>query len=146
MVSSDIVGALPSWRGHRLTRMESGYATACHAGAAIEGLCYAAGTPEQVDTGAQFFFNYTGDASVADNKSGLLTWNLIYNDDQVLSQPLGLAYSAGSNVAPAIFGFDGQLSVGFDEEKSLFAVQYGDDSKNTPSKPPKPAEPTALCK
>ncbi|KAI1381063.1 hypothetical protein F4677DRAFT_402009 [Hypoxylon crocopeplum] len=37
----------------------NGYAAACHAGAAIEGLCYAAGASPEAGSVTQFYYNYT---------------------------------------------------------------------------------------
>ncbi|KAI1403292.1 hypothetical protein F4819DRAFT_451554 [Hypoxylon fuscum] len=60
-----------------------GYAAACHAGAAIEALCYAAGGSPTAGTVTEFYYNYTA-----------------YNSDTgVPSQPGWLTYllQAGSN-------------------------------------------------
>ncbi|KAI1813891.1 hypothetical protein GGS20DRAFT_445253 [Poronia punctata] len=113
-----------------------GYLTACHAGAAIEAICYTEGTPEA--DSAQFYFNTTS-SDTADSTVGSLTFNLPYNDDQILSQPLSLSYSPNSNVAVPFFGFDAAVSVGFDDEKAIFIQSYQDDSVNTPETAPNPS-------
>ncbi|KAI0390238.1 hypothetical protein F5Y17DRAFT_73647 [Xylariaceae sp. FL0594] len=128
-----------------------GYGSACHAGAALEGLCYYTGPIAKDDISSQFYLNYTDNQAVGPYQSGQLFWNLPFNGDQVVAQPFYLGYSPSTNVAPAYFGFsDDYFAVGFDAKKSLFAVKYSDDSKNVPETRPAYTNPVpqyswALC-
>jgi len=113
------------------------YFGACHAGAAIEGLC-----TNTIDSSAPissyntFYFNYS---SFAANPwdSGSIVWNLPISglpgvDHE--SEPLSIQISnLGSNVNFPLFepGY-ATTYFGFTPDKKLFASAYGDDSHNTP--------------
>ncbi|KAI2636359.1 hypothetical protein GGS26DRAFT_548778 [Hypomontagnella submonticulosa] len=120
-----------------------GYAGSCHAGAAIEGLCYSAGGLPEGSTSFQYYFNYTGYNKVGDNEVGDLIWRLHYTDQDgnaaYVEQVLGLSYQINSNVAAPMFGFNqGNLNIGFDQAKKLFATNYYDDSTFVPGQNPTP--------
>ncbi|CAJ2506922.1 Uu.00g081080.m01.CDS01 [Anthostomella pinea] len=110
-----------------------GYASSCHAGAAIEGLCYGSGSaPAAGSYSNEYYFNYSGYTTVGDADVGTLSWKLPVNINgtvENLPQPMSLQYQANSNVAAPMFGFSsGGFSVGFDDEGKLFGYNYYDDS------------------
>ncbi|KAI0024933.1 hypothetical protein F4780DRAFT_483800 [Xylariomycetidae sp. FL0641] len=117
-----------------------GYAGACHAGAAIEGLCYSPGEPSKGESYAMFNFNYTESVEEQD-PVGTLVWNLPYTDGDNTthfeSQGMGLTYLVNSNVAAPQFGLStyGTMNVGFDGDK-LFGATYIDDKSFVPGKFP----------
>lgn len=118
-----------------------GYAGSCHAGAAIEGLCYSQGEPSGSTNSFSYYFNYTGFSQVGEDEVGTLTWNLPYTDENgnpsSVSQAMGLVYQPTSNVAEPLFGFSqNAFLIGFDSEGELFGYNYVDDSKFLPGQPP----------
>ncbi|KAI2626419.1 hypothetical protein GGR54DRAFT_636990 [Hypoxylon sp. NC1633] len=119
-----------------------GYLTACHAGAAIEGLCYSAGSPPEGSAYSQYYFNYTGYNTIGSDEVGLVFWKLPYNDQNgnpaFQEQSLGLYYIPNSNVAAAMFGFGTSSLYGFDADGKLFGYNYYDDSTFTPEVNPVP--------
>ncbi|KAI5868142.1 hypothetical protein GGS23DRAFT_13553 [Durotheca rogersii] len=120
-----------------------GYVGSCHAGAAIEGFCYAGGALPEGSTSFQYYFNYTGYTTVNDDEVGQLAWRLRYRDenggDAYVEQVLGLQYLVNSNVAAPMFGLGyPYLSVGFDKGGKLFAYNYFDDATFTPGTNPLP--------
>ncbi|KAI1263346.1 hypothetical protein F5Y18DRAFT_394009 [Xylariaceae sp. FL1019] len=116
----------------------NGYGQSCHAGAALEGLCY---TPS-IDSSSDYIFNYTTYDKVEGHNTGILTWNLPYTGEDnklhYVSQAMSLAYQSNSNVAAAMFGFDDGFQVGWDSHNELFGYSYLDDSKFKANKPPQP--------
>ncbi|KAI3337122.1 hypothetical protein HD806DRAFT_27777 [Xylariaceae sp. AK1471] len=125
-----------------------GYASSCHAGAAIEGLCYGAGSAPGHGSYSEYYFNFTGFNEVGSNQVGSLIWNLPYTDQNgnnaTESQAMGLVFQTHSNVAAPLFGFSqNQFSIGFDGRGKLFGSDYVDDSKFVAGKPPTDYTPTA---
>ncbi|KAI1131526.1 hypothetical protein F5Y10DRAFT_233456 [Nemania abortiva] len=117
-----------------------GYAISCHAGAAIEGICYVEGVADASNSNT-YFFNYTGYNQVGDDQVGTLIWNEPYTDENgnpaSAEQTMGLNYQPNSNVAAPMFGFSqGTFLVGFDSEGELFGYDYIDDSKFVAGQPP----------
>ncbi|KAI8964107.1 hypothetical protein F5Y11DRAFT_118087 [Daldinia sp. FL1419] len=119
-----------------------GYAGSCHAGAAIEGLCYNAGsTPGGISF--EYYFNTSGYTKVDDADVGRLVWKLPYqtgNDTQAtVDQPMTLQFAVNSNVAAPMFGLSTYyMDVGFDQDGKLFGWNYIDDSTFTPGTNPFP--------
>ncbi|KAI2778980.1 hypothetical protein F4815DRAFT_475737 [Daldinia loculata] len=120
-----------------------GYAGSCHAGAAIEGLCYNAGAlPDGISF--QYYFNASSYTKVDDNDVGTLVWKLPYNDGSgnqaTVDQALGLQFAVNSNVASLLFGLSNYyFNVGFDKDSKLFGWTYIDDSTFTPGTNPFPS-------
>lgn len=117
-----------------------GYGAACHAGAAIEGLCYSPGQAG-TSTSFQFYFNYTGYNQFQSDEVGYLLWKLpvnINDTDVLLPSSMSLSYQPNSNVAAPMFGTSsyGGTSVGFDVNKNLFVYSSIDDATFTPGTPP----------
>ncbi|KAB5558161.1 hypothetical protein GE09DRAFT_102462 [Coniochaeta sp. 2T2.1] len=101
------------------------YLFACHAGAAIEGLCLSDVTPNY-----DFFFNTTDtnnpdDSQYTDPSHGQLVWNLpISNNPEItqVSEPLNLqSYSLGTNVIAPLFM----------PQSSNTVFRFADDNKLT---------------
>ncbi|KAK8068342.1 hypothetical protein PG996_007454 [Apiospora saccharicola] len=125
-----------------------GYGGACHAGAAIEGLCFDNGP---VPTGsnvnyASFYFNYTGNQEVDGAEVGFLSWNLPLAGGpvSVVPSPMSFTFVPTSNVAQPMFGTSnvGQ-SVGFDKDGKLFVYGLLDDSTFQPGTRPVASPPKA---
>ncbi|KAI0841659.1 hypothetical protein F5Y06DRAFT_260051 [Hypoxylon sp. FL0890] len=122
-----------------------GYAGSCHAGAAIEGLCYSAGALPSSSTSFQYYFNYTGYTVVDGAEVGQVWWKLPYTDSNgntaYAPQTMGLYYPLPiSNVAAPMFGIsDVSLSVGFDKDGKLFTWTYYDDATFVPGTSPNPS-------
>ncbi|KAI0010288.1 hypothetical protein F4779DRAFT_578281 [Xylariaceae sp. FL0662B] len=120
-----------------------GYAASCHAGAAIEGLCYAEG-PRPDSTSFEYYFNYTGSTTVGDSNVGIISWHLpvVINGTQTqVPQTLNFQYQPSTNVAAPMFGigtYSGGTSVGFDADGKLFTYTYYDDSTFVPGQNPTP--------
>ncbi|OTB06818.1 hypothetical protein M426DRAFT_318532 [Hypoxylon sp. CI-4A] len=120
-----------------------GYAGSCHAGAAIEGLCYGSGDLPTGSVSSQYYFNVTGSSTVNGAPIGVVSWNLPYtgSDGNPASVPqsLTLQYQLNSNVAAPMFGLGSYgTSLGFDADGKLFAWAYIDDSTFTPGTNPFP--------
>ncbi|KAL7626387.1 hypothetical protein AAE478_003159 [Parahypoxylon ruwenzoriense] len=121
-----------------------GYAGSCHAGAAIEGLCYSAGALPEGSRSFEYYFNYTGFTTVDDAQVGQLSWMLPYIDqdgnEASVQQVMNLQFLVNSNVAAPVFGFGSyQVQVGFDADGKLFTYNYFDDSTFTPGTNPIPS-------
>ncbi|KAK6856630.1 hypothetical protein PG995_006817 [Apiospora arundinis] len=124
-----------------------GYGGACHAGAAIEGLCFDNGPRPDGDhlNYASFYFNYTGDQDVDGSEVGVLSWNLQLasgSDPAFVPSPMSFTFPTTSNVAQPMFGTSsstGGQPVGFDKDGKLFAYGYLDDSTFQPGVPPNPS-------
>ncbi|KAH7041000.1 uncharacterized protein B0I36DRAFT_311921 [Microdochium trichocladiopsis] len=121
-----------------------GYVSACHAGAAIEGLCYSPGGKPTADKAAsyEYYFNTTGSPQL-DNGSpaGILFWRLpvqINPTTPFAEQPMTFQYSPNSNVAAPLFGFQDGTLVGFDKDdgNKLFTYAYVDSSTFQPGVQP----------
>lgn len=116
------------------TTINGSYLTACHEGAAIEGLCLGGKTaPGAYGT---YNFNYTAQQT-PDPKlgySGLIVWEL-HGGNFNVSSGLQLAIPPTSDYGvPEFFpGDDGALtSFGFDKEDRLFIFGYQDNSVSPP--------------
>ncbi|KAI1771273.1 hypothetical protein F4818DRAFT_208902 [Hypoxylon cercidicola] len=120
-----------------------GYAVSCHAGAAIEGLCYGEAAAPVGSYSYQYYFNYTGYNTVGDSPVGEISWKLPYNDQDgnpaTVDQVLGLQYQLNSNVAAPMFGWSTSNLFGFDADKKLFGYSYYDDATFTPGTNPVPS-------
>ncbi|KAI2465522.1 hypothetical protein F4781DRAFT_408876 [Annulohypoxylon bovei var. microspora] len=122
----------------------NGFANSCHAGAALEGLCYSPGEVPAVTLASyQYWFNYTGYTTVDGAEVGQVTWKLPYTDQNgnAAEEPqlLGLQYILNSNVASTLFGISSSgINVGFDTDGKLFGWNYYDDSTFTPGTNPAP--------
>lgn len=117
------------------TTLNGSTISACHEGAAIEGLCI--GGP-LTTTSQTFTFNFS-DASgqtpapTGINLTGLLTYELRGGNFN-LSSPMQLSISPTSNVATPLFQpSDSGTFVAFDAEEKLTIVGYQDDSKPLPN-------------
>ncbi|KAI1085828.1 hypothetical protein F5B20DRAFT_519946 [Whalleya microplaca] len=120
-----------------------GYAASCHAGAAIEGLCYAEG-PQPSGYSYEYYFNYTGSTQVGGSNVGVVSWHLPININDTqsdLPQTINFQYQQNSNIAAPMFGLgsvSGGTSLGFDADGKLFAYSYYDDSTFVPGQNPSP--------
>ncbi|KAI1467101.1 uncharacterized protein F4812DRAFT_431184 [Daldinia caldariorum] len=120
-----------------------GYAGSCHAGAAIEGLCYNEGSLPAGNY-VEYYFNASSYTKVDGADVGKLIWKLPYTDGSggqaTVDQGLALQFTVNSNVAAAMFGFGSySVDLGFDKEGKLFGVSYIDDSTFEPGKSPFPS-------
>lgn len=121
-----------------------GYAGACHAGAAIEGLCYIAGELNDTTTYQQFNFNYSSYDSTTGEvyPYGWLEWELPLStgtDGETTSVPsaLQIGLNLGSNVNVALFypGYDTYTSLQKSENGTLYIPGGVDDTQNTDTYP-----------
>lgn len=117
------------------------YLFSCHAGAAIEGLCYGGSDSTNLGESNTFYFNYSGYQQFGDSELGTITWNLAVSDNGSIvndSEALQLYYPSTSNVAvPLFYPGDGtNVALGFDDKKHLFLVSYYDDSTLVPGQYP----------
>ena len=105
---------------------------ACHAGAAIEGLCLGSGARRS----NRFFLNST----IGSTSKGKLIYNFpLGKKGNHTSEPLSFHYQATSNVANPMFTpwEDSGVDVVFTEDNKLTIPYWYDDSKFVPgSKPP----------
>lgn len=117
--------------------MSQGYATACHAGAAFEGLCYkasGAGVPGPYD---HYYLNTTS----PNGTEGLLIWELPYTmqDGTIEYEPsaMELIFNVGSNVAVAqlSLGLERGISVSLSPNGTFYFAGGLDDSANTATGP-----------
>ncbi|KAK3357034.1 hypothetical protein B0T25DRAFT_516548 [Lasiosphaeria hispida] len=119
------------------------YLYACHSGAAQETLCIGkVDTPATNRASASFFWNttvYEGEQSPV----GALIWNLALaqNPDgtsMVVSSPMTLDYTPGTNVATTRFGpseIDRSVQVGFNNSV-MYMTWWNDDSTFLPGQYP----------
>ncbi|KAI1630899.1 hypothetical protein F4809DRAFT_646934 [Biscogniauxia mediterranea] len=120
-----------------------GYAGACHAGAAIEGLCYSTGPVS--GSSFEFYYNYSSYNSDTGEpqQPGYLTWLLPFTGpngtQQTLLEPLAFYPSWGTNVATGLLYptavYDG-TSLYFHPDNGTFYIAGGyDDSQFTEDRP-----------
>ncbi|KAI0155519.1 hypothetical protein BJ166DRAFT_336404 [Pestalotiopsis sp. NC0098] len=120
-----------------------GYAGACHAGAAIEGLCYIAGELNDTTSYQQFNFNYSSYDSTTGEvyPYGWLEWELPLSsgDGETTSVPsaLQIGLNLGSNVNVALFypGYDDFTTLQKSENGTLYVSGGVDDTQNTDTYP-----------
>ncbi|KAK3937644.1 hypothetical protein QBC46DRAFT_319305 [Diplogelasinospora grovesii] len=113
--------------------LDGQYLYACHAGAAIEGLCLnGKAVPNMLAAGTQFYWNYTtyqGNAA----PTGPLVWNLPLSMDGSVtyaSSPMSLQYYSFTNVAVPLFepGYGSDAAqVGFDND-TIYMLEWFNDS------------------
>jgi hypothetical protein len=121
------------------------YLYACHAGAAIEGLCLVSSLSSLNPASTTFYQNYT-----TYSPTGPLIWNLpirINESVDHVSEPMSLSYNPGSNVAVPLFnpGYPSSGNeVGFTSNGSLYIATYYNDSTFQPGVYPNPTGSTAL--
>lgn len=106
------------------------YLGACHAGAAIEGLCL--DTKAQSGSNYNFFYLNQTDYGAGLPPTGTLVWNLPYTGPDgpaIASQSLSFnTGNLGSNVIVPLFGLDSNYPyIGFDDSSKAY-VQAFDDS------------------
>ncbi|KAI1084328.1 hypothetical protein F5B20DRAFT_593435 [Whalleya microplaca] len=128
-----------------------GYAYACHAGAAQEGLCYTASPRPICDAPYEFYFNYTSSDQETGEplQPGYLTWLLTATGENGLeSYPSALYFSPswapywGSNVAPALInvGVTAAVALFFHPNNgTLFLYGGYDDTHFNKTRPTEPA-------
>lgn len=108
------------------------YFFACHAGAAIEGICIGGSTPLS-GSSSTFYYNTTDtDTGGSDDGQGLLVWNLpisgLPGTDHV-SQATALQwYRPGTNVVVPLFGLDAGTPVHFTDDNKLTIEDYYNDA------------------
>jgi len=111
---------------------------ACHAGAAIEGLCLDSAKPTVGDASATYYQNYS--SSSPEPVTGPLVWNLpITGPDGpiTVASPMSFNYNPGSNVAVPLFEpSDTYQYVGFDADNKMYVPGSYDDSTFIPGTAP----------
>ncbi|KAI8625123.1 hypothetical protein F5Y19DRAFT_451756 [Xylariaceae sp. FL1651] len=115
-----------------------GYASACHAGAAIEGLCYEAGPA--VAGAYEFYYNYSAYSPDTGEvfQPGWIVWNLPYNGNLTESETMLLQPNPGSNVEVALFEPGYGTYVSFDESGRVYISGGYDDSHFNATPPVSP--------
>ncbi|KAE8443307.1 hypothetical protein EG329_002023 [Mollisiaceae sp. DMI_Dod_QoI] len=106
--------------------------SACHEGAAIEGLCLGGSL---TSTSVQYTFNTSSDATPDPvlGPAGSLNYELRGGNFN-LSSPLTIPVNPISNVAVPLFTpGEGTTSVGFDGENKLFVFGYTNDTVSPPT-------------
>ncbi|KAI2616398.1 hypothetical protein GGS26DRAFT_578467 [Hypomontagnella submonticulosa] len=126
-----------------------GFAAACHAGAAIEGLCYASGSAPVPGSVTEFYYNYTSynsDTGVP-SQPGWLTYLLqAGSGNGTITVPSSVRFlpAFGSNVMTALIypSVEDGTAVYYHPDNGTFYINGGyDDSKFTTSYPnPVPAQ------
>ncbi|KAI1099708.1 hypothetical protein F4804DRAFT_73634 [Jackrogersella minutella] len=114
-----------------------GYAAACHAGAAIEGLCYSPGSTPSAGSATEFYFNYTAynsDTGVP-SQPGWLTYLLTAGSTNgTITEPsaMQLIPSYGSNVFSALIfpGVEDGTPVYFHPANGTLYISGGVDDSN----------------
>ncbi|KAI0977598.1 hypothetical protein F4678DRAFT_455749 [Xylaria arbuscula] len=125
-----------------------GYAWACHAGAATEGLCYAAGSGAVSGYVYEFYHNYTFNDEVV--YPGFISYVFSYqgSDGNLVKVPsfMQLYPNWVSNVNLALLppGVDGGTPVSLDSDTGFFYIGFQYDDTHSNSTPPAPAVPTNI--
>ncbi|CAF9915710.1 MAG: hypothetical protein GOMPHAMPRED_000832 [Gomphillus americanus] len=116
--------------------------TACHSGAAIETLCTYPAASDSISD--EFYYNYTTQSKPT---SGIITWNLPYNGNQIESEPLTFQYDPSTNVALPVFipSEDNEVFVTFDKNNYLLVLSYLDDTKTPPGYKPQQLSRWQVC-
>ncbi|KAI0131486.1 hypothetical protein F4814DRAFT_406173 [Daldinia grandis] len=122
----------------------NGYAGACHAGAAIEGLCY---SPNTGGSATEFYFNYTSynpDTGVP-SQPGWVTYLLkAGGNNGTITVPSSLRFgpSFGSNVYTALIypGVEDGTSVYFHPNNGTLYMNGGYDDSNFNATYPNPPQ------
>ncbi|KAI0182135.1 hypothetical protein GGR52DRAFT_69460 [Hypoxylon sp. FL1284] len=120
----------------------NGYAAACHAGAAIEGLCYSEGSALPASV-TEFYYNYTSyDTQTGEPmQPGWLVYQLSVsgtNGTELIPSAMQLELSSwGSNVYTAILmpGVEQGTSVYKDDDGTLYMEGGYDDSNFNETRP-----------
>jgi len=104
----------------------------CHEGAAIEALCLGPSITQTNASFAVYHFNtsiYDTTPNTTIGQNGIISWEL-QGGNFNLSSPLGLSFSATSNVAIPLFtpGTTDQTAVAFDKDGLLNIQGYLDDT------------------
>ncbi|ORY65172.1 uncharacterized protein BCR38DRAFT_432060 [Pseudomassariella vexata] len=121
-----------------------GYLTTCHAGAAIEALCY--GTSDTSSNYNQFYYNYSSYSPDTGEvyQPGYLIWNLPLNDGsgtiQNVSSAVNIQPNWGSNVAAALFqpSYYDATYFSFDSNGTFFLSGGVDDASFNETRPMTP--------
>jgi hypothetical protein len=131
--------------------LDGAYFFACHAGAAIEGICLSTTNVSAAST--TFYFNTTDTDSTegagSDTSQGVLVWNLplssgIDGVDHV-SQAASFPFPAGSNVVVPTFGFGQGEVVQFTDGNNLTIRSWNHDQDYVQGEfPTSSSEPTDL--
>lgn len=127
----------------------AGYVGACHAGAAIEALCYASGPVNSSSNSNQFYFDFGGydPETGATTQPGWISWLLPYTDSDgnaaTQVSPMQLSPSWSSNVAAGLFQpGETYTYLGYDDSRKLYISGGYDDSSFNATRPqPAPVGP-----
>ncbi|KAI1347448.1 hypothetical protein F5Y01DRAFT_318770 [Xylaria sp. FL0043] len=119
-----------------------GWAWGCHAGAATQGLCYAAGSGAVSGSVYEFYYNYTYDDAYT--YPGYISYLFPYQDSNgdlvKLASFLQLYPSWASNVNLALIppGMDGGTLISLDTDTGLFYMSSPYDDTHANATPPSP--------
>ncbi|KAH8889303.1 hypothetical protein GQ53DRAFT_766988 [Thozetella sp. PMI_491] len=123
-------------------KLNKAYLTACHAGAATEGLCVDPATqpPSAASNSSIFYFNQTSSGGSL-SPTGTLTWNLpVGGSDRstAVSEPLTLLLdNPGSNVVVPLFlpTANTNTAFGFDSNSTLYIEAINDSNSKKGQQP-----------
>jgi len=105
---------------------------ACHEGAAIEGFCRGPKLPDTSGYATKFYFNTSVENTdpKAANVPGILSYDLIIGDNELIPSAMNIAFTATSNVnVPVLFPGPNQANeVYFDEADELYILSTRDDT------------------
>ena len=113
--------------------LDGQYLVACHAGAAIEGLCLGGTASASGEGTFYFYFNQT-DYGSGPSPTGTLVWNLPYTGPDgpaTESEPLIFQISnLGSNVVVPLFqpGYPTAPDLGFDSDSKMYISAWDDST------------------
>lgn len=111
--------------------LNESYVFGCHEGPGYSGLCIT-----KIDEGISPLlarFNFSESSEPEPVTPGVMVYEYVIGDGTMLSQPMGLVYNVGSNVAVPIFGFSGSGGdpvVAFAEDGTLQLLSPVDDTKS----------------
>ncbi|KAF2734891.1 hypothetical protein EJ04DRAFT_397062, partial [Polyplosphaeria fusca] len=105
--------------------------SACHEGAAIEGLCLATPSDGNLTYSSRF---YTNTSSTSSSYGGILGYDLHILDDTIVPSSMIMADKITSNVAVPLFqpGDSGIQYIKFDDCGEMLIEVYVDDTTNPP--------------
>ncbi|KAI1261508.1 hypothetical protein F5Y18DRAFT_401433 [Xylariaceae sp. FL1019] len=137
VAGSNITGPFALHIIGKLNKSIDGYAGACHAGAATEGLCYTAGGPVTGDY-YSFYYNYTEYEDRESKYYGSIVYNFTYTDsnDQIVTLPSAAeitGHDYATNVQSILFPpgggyYQAEEPFSADDEGSFYITGYFDDS------------------